>query len=103
MPFKVVSQKGFLKGVIASMDRFNITKGAIQRSSNLLLSQRGALTVCDGTQVMATDSSGTNPGNRILEVELYIDPNNLANPTPMMAAPNGANMGIYQWAWLTPP
>jgi hypothetical protein len=101
MPFKVVTQKGFLKGVIASMDRFNVTKGAVQRSSNFLLSQRGALTVCDGTSVTATDASGTNPGSPIEEIALFVEPGNLANPFPVMAAPNGNNMGIYQWS-LTP-
>jgi hypothetical protein len=100
MPFKVVSQKGFLKGVIASMDRFNITKGAIQRSSNFLLSQRGALTVCDGTGVLSTDASGSNPGSPIQEIGLFIDPNTF-QVFPIMAAPNGQNMGIYQWG-LTP-
>lgn len=98
--FKVVSQKGFLKGVISSMDRFNVTKGAIQRSSNFLLSQRGALTVCDGTAVFATDTSGSSPGSPIQEMALFIDPNNLPNPYPMAAAPGGGNtMGIYQWSF----
>lgn len=97
--FKVVSQKGFLKGVISSMDRFNVTKGAVQRSSNFLLSQRGALTVCDGTAVVATDTSGTNPGSPIQEIGVFVDPANLANPYPMAAAPQGANLGIYQWSF----
>lgn len=100
MPFKIVSQKGFLLGVRASMDRFNISKGAIQRASNFLLSQRGALTVCDGTSVLASDPSGTNPGSPILETGLYVDPVGFS-VTPLMAAPNGQNMGIYSWS-LTP-
>lgn len=95
--FKVVSQKGFLKGVIASMDRFNITKGAIQRSSNFLLSQRGALTVCDGTAVIATDTSGSSPGSPIQEMDLFVDPADLAHPHPIAGAPQGANLGIYSW------
>lgn len=97
--FKVVSQKGFLKGVISSMDRFNVTKGAVQRASNFLLDQRGALTVCNGTGVVATDTSGTVVGNPILEMGLFVDPTNLANPYPLMAAPQSPNlMGIFQWA-----
>lgn len=97
MSVKVVSQKGFLKGVIASMDRFNITKGAIQRSSNLLLSQRGALTVCDGTGVLSTDTSGTNPGSAIQEIDLFTDPNT-SQIFPIMAAPvSPTSMGIYEW------
>lgn len=96
--FKVVSQKAFLKGVISSMDRFNVTKGAIHRASNFLLDQRGALTVCKGTGVLATDTSGSNPGSPIEEINLFIDPNNLASPHPLMAAPIGSSqMGIYSW------
>src|SRR5215471_83851 len=93
MPFEVVSQKGFLKGVIASMDRFNITKGAIQRSSNFLLSQRGALTVCDGTKVLATGGV-TQP---IEEIGMYVNPNTFA-VTPLAGAPDGAgNLNIFSW------
>lgn len=99
MPFKVVSQKGFLKGCIASMDRFNVTKGAIQRSSNLLLSQRGALTVCDGTGTVASAGGSTNPG--IVEIGVYVNPFNFAI-TPIMAVPASATaLGIYSFS-LTP-
>src|SRR5215471_16128143 len=49
MPFKVVSQKQFVKGIVASMDRFSVPKGAILKASNMLLSDRGGLRVCDGT------------------------------------------------------
>lgn len=97
MPFKVVSQKGFLKGVIASMDRFNITKGAIQRASNFLLSQRGALTVCDGTSVIA---QGALQGP-ILEIGIYVNPGDFTI-TPIVGAPVAPNsLGIYSFG-LTP-
>jgi hypothetical protein len=100
MPFKIVSQKGFLKGVFSSTDRFNLQKGSVQRSSNFLLTNRGALTVCDGTFALSSDTSGTNPGSPIQEIGLYVDPVG-STATPLMAAPNGANMGIYTWS-LTP-
>jgi len=93
MPFKVVSQKGFLKGVIASMDRFNITKGAIQRSSNFLLSQRGALTVCDGTGTLA-QGGVSQP---IQEIGLFVDPNTF-QIHPLAAAPDGTGkLNIFGW------
>src|SRR5262245_64473239 len=91
MPFKVVSQKGFLKGVIASMDRFNITKGAIQRASNFLLSQRGALTVCDGTHALATGG----PTTPIREIGMLVD--SAFGIHPLAGAPSGANLGMYGW------
>jgi hypothetical protein len=102
MPFKVVSQKGFLKGVIASMDRFNITKGAIQRASNFLLSQRGALTVCDGTGTIASDPSGGNPGFPIYEMGVYVNPFNFGI-TPIMGSilPSTPALRIYSFG-LTP-
>lgn len=96
MSFKVVSQKGFMKGVMACMDRFNITKGAIQRSSNFLLTQRGALTVCDGTQVLTTGPIQSP----IQALGLFVDTNFAVYP--LAAAPQGATtMGIWQWG-LTP-
>lgn len=97
MPFKIVSQKAFLKGVFSSTDRFNLQKGSIQRSSNFLLGNRGALTVCDGTFALSSDPSGTNPGSPIQEIGLYVDPVG-TTATPLFAAPNGANMGIYTWS-----
>lgn len=94
MPFKVVSQKGFLKGVIASMDRFNITKGAIQRASNFLLSERGALTVCDGTHALATGG----PATPIREIGMFVD--SAFGIHPLAGAPDGtgANLGMYSWS-----
>ena len=97
MPQKVVSQKGFLKGIFASMDRFNLVKGSIQRSSNFLLSQRGALTVCDGTAALATGSL-LNP---VLEMGIYVNPFNF-NITPMAAVRGGGStLSIYSFT-LTP-
>lgn len=100
MPFKVTSQKGFLKGTIASMDRFNITKGAIQRSSNFLLSQRGALTVCDGTGTVASGLVGASPNAPIQEIAVYVNPFNFAI-TPLMATNTVGTLQIFSFG-LTP-
>jgi hypothetical protein len=90
---KPVSQKGFLKGVIASMDRFNITKGAIQRASNFLLSQRGALTVCDGTHALATGG----PATPIREIGMFVDSGFGIHPLAGAPDGTGANLGMYSW------
>src|SRR5262252_811502 len=94
--FKVVSQKGFFQGLQAVYDRFNVPKGGVERSSNFLLSDRGALTVCDGTQWMAEDTGGTNPGSPIICIGTYVNPNTFA-VTPIMATVNGANLAVYSF------
>jgi len=93
MPFKVVSQKGFLKGVIASMDRFNITKGAIQRASNFLLSQRGALTVCDGTHALATGG----PATAIREMGMFVGSDFSIHPLAGAPDSTGNFLNMYSW------
>src|SRR5215469_496789 len=93
MPFKVVSQKGFLKGVIASMDRFNITKGAIQRSSNFLLTQRGALTVCDGTHALATGG----PATAIREIGMFVGSDFSIHPLAGAPDSTGGFLNVYSW------
>jgi hypothetical protein len=98
MPFKVVSQKGFLQGLKASTDRFNIATGGIQRSSNLLLGHRGALTVCNGTGVIATDPTGTNPGTEIVEVGIYVNPNTFAITPIMGTTYPGGPLDMYSFS-----
>lgn len=44
--------KNFVKGLIASADRYNQPQGSIPRGSNLLLSKRGSLVTSDGTQLI---------------------------------------------------
>lgn len=46
------SQGPFLKGVVASNSPLAQPKNAVSRASNLLLTTRGALSVCDGTQLV---------------------------------------------------
>jgi hypothetical protein len=97
MPFKVVSQKGFLKGLVASMNRFSSPKGSILRSSNLLLSERGALVTCDGTMTIAQQ----NIGESIVVMGIYVDPVSFA-VTPIMGTYAGsAGLGIWSFG-LTP-
>jgi hypothetical protein len=81
VPFKVVSQKGFLKGLVASMNRFNSPKGSILRASNLLLSERGALVTCDGTMAVATGALGAS----IVAIGIFVDPTDFAI-TPIVGA-----------------
>jgi hypothetical protein len=95
-PFKVVSQKGFLKGLVASMNRFSSPKGAILRSSNLLLSERGALVTCDGTRAIATG----NIGQSIVVMGIFVDPVSFAI-TPIAGSYAGSGLGMWSFG-LTP-
>src|SRR5215472_2959363 len=93
MPFKVVSQKGFVKGVVASMDRFSVPKGAVLRASNLLLSDRGAFTVCDGTMALA---QGALPG-QIVVMDVAVNANTFGI-TPLAGALNAGQLAVYSWS-----
>lgn len=46
---KIVTQSSWTKGVVAVSNRFSIPKGALPLLVNLLLGERGALQVCDGS------------------------------------------------------
>lgn len=71
MAFKPVSQKGFVKGVVAVMDRFSVPKGAVLMASNLLMAERGSLTTCDGTSFQSNLASA--PGtNGIVELGMFV-------------------------------
>lgn len=52
MEFQSTLFKNFVKGLIASADRYNQPQGSVSRGSNLLLSKRGSLTTCDGSQII---------------------------------------------------
>jgi hypothetical protein len=96
MSFKVVSQKGFLKGLVASMNRFSSPKGAILRTSNLLLSERGALVTCDGTRAIASG----NLGQSIVVIGIFVDPVSFA-VTPIVGTNGGTTLNIWSFG-LTP-
>lgn len=61
--------KSFLRGINASVDRYNQPPGTVPRGSNLLLSKRGSLITCDGSQILhafngvATAGRGKNMAN----------------------------------------
>jgi len=92
MPFKVVSQKGFVKGIVASMDRFSVPKGAILKASNMLLSDRGGLRVCDGTGLQSILPGA--PGNLVELGSFYSTTFGLIKLAGVL---NGANLAVYSW------
>jgi hypothetical protein len=94
MPFKVISQKGFVKGVVASMDRFSVPKGAVLRASNLLLSDRGAFTVCDGTAWQSDLPGASGP---IIELGLYVSPTFGVVRLAGVLNPSTGHLDVYQW------
>ena len=62
----------FLKGTVASTDPYTVPKGSVPRSSNLILTTRGSLTECDGTQII-NSFGGTlqSSRGRFLEVFMF--------------------------------
>jgi len=62
----------FLKGTVASTDSYTVPRGSVPRSSNLLLTTRGSLTECDGTQVINAFNGTVQSGRgRFLEVFMF--------------------------------
>ena len=96
MPFKVVSQKSFVKGLVASMDRFSVPKGAVLRASNLLLSDRGAFTVCDGTMALAQGALG----GQIVVMDVAVNAATFGI-TPLAGSLDAGQLAIWSWG-LTP-
>ena len=72
---KTISQKRWLRGVVASFAQFTQPPGSLARVSNLLLQRRGSLKSCDGSQIISELSGVIWPtsGNigPITEVFLY--------------------------------
>jgi hypothetical protein len=93
MPFKVISQKGWVKGVVASMDRFSVPKGAILKASNLLLSDRGGLRVCDGTSLQSSLPAAPGP---ILELGSFVS--STFGLTKLAATSVVGGLDMYSWA-----
>jgi hypothetical protein len=52
MALKPLNFGPFLRGVHAETDPFTIPKGAVSRASNLIMTNRGALTDCDGSAII---------------------------------------------------
>lgn len=61
--------KTFVKGINASVDRYNQPQGSVPRASNLTMAKRGSLITCDGSQILhafngvATEGRGKNMAN----------------------------------------
>lgn len=97
-PFKVVSQKAFIKGIVAVSNRFSVPKGAVQSAINMLLGERGALTTCDGTLIQASIPNSYGP---VLELGTYVNPATFVATLLAIAAEGTAvsgNVGLYSWA-----
>jgi len=72
VPLQSVAQGPFVKGVVASNQPLAQPKGAISRGSNLVLSSRGALSSCDGSQLIHAYNGAvrTNRG-KLMAVSLF--------------------------------
>lgn len=70
MPLKVISQRDWKKGIVAVSNRFSVPKGALPLLVNLLLNERGALQVCDGSTLI---SGIPTPPGPILAIGSYVD------------------------------
>jgi hypothetical protein len=83
MPLQSISQGPFIKGVVASTGPLAQPKGSVSRISNLVMTSRGALDVCDGTGIInwfngavQTGTPGTTK-NKMLAETLF-DPTGVA-------------------------
>src|SRR4029077_19471928 len=52
-PLKTIPQRKYLKGLIATQPKWEQTPGAVPRLSNLLLTDRGGLSTCDGSLIIS--------------------------------------------------
>lgn len=76
---KVVSQKRFAKGLNAATGVLSQQPGSLSRMSNLLLTQRGSLQVCDGTFIFFPNSLPAS-----IWIDSFLNPD-LATPTSSFA------------------
>jgi hypothetical protein len=58
MATKPISQKKWVKGILPSASLLSQAPGSLQRASNLLLAQRGALVTCDGSFTIGSLAAG---------------------------------------------
>src|ERR1700722_12997000 len=70
--YSTIVQKSFAKGVSASAGRFEQPRGSCPRLSNFILSRRGALKTCDGTQIVSAYTGVPTSGRgRIISSVLF--------------------------------
>jgi hypothetical protein len=74
------------------MDRFSVPKGAILKASNMLLSDRGGLRVCDGTNLQSYLPGA--PGQLVELGSFYSTTYGLIKLAGVL---NGASLAIYSW------
>lgn len=93
---RVISQKSFTKGLVAVMNRFSVPKGALLKMSNFLLSERGALSVCDGT-AMQSFLPGAPGTSGIVELGLFVDPSTFAITNLAGIPASDVSLRMYSW------
>ena len=117
-PIRNEVQSKWLKGLVANFGIFSQPPASVQRVSNMVMTQRGALITSDGTQLISSLAGGPQPGTagigQITEVFLYepIGANNayyavvkdpsttIGPPAGLAASDDGSGLlsaGVYQW------
>lgn len=97
MALKTVSQRKFLKGLIATQPKWDQSPGSVPRISNLLLQARGGLTTCDGSLFISRFNGVTSTGDGPWTELFLFQPVNVnryyigikKDPTTQLAAPTG--------------
>lgn len=79
----------FLKGVIASTDPLTGPKGSVPRASNLLMTQRGALSDCDGSAIINAFGGVPVAGRGRFAADILFTPIGAA-PYYLALAPNAS-------------
>lgn len=117
MTAKPITHSKWLRGLQAGFDRYSQPKGSVARISNMVLTRRGALKVCDGSQLITQYNGAFQPNSAdfgpITEVFLFQptggspsyfgivkDVNtHLGPPTGLMASGTGSGVltGVYKY------
>jgi hypothetical protein len=78
MPLKTIPQRKFLKGLISTTPKWEQNSGSVPRLSNLLLTDRGGLSTCDGSALISA-FNGVAQTNFGPWTEIFLfQPNNVA-------------------------
>jgi hypothetical protein len=93
MAWKVTSQKGWAKGVIAVSNRFSVPKGAVLQALNMLMGERGALQTCDGSLIQSAIPGGAGP---IITLGNY-EPDSFSSTLVALAISGTNQYGIYNF------
>src|SRR6266480_327550 len=74
MDFESQQFSSFIKGVNASASRTNQPPGSIPRASNLVLTRRGSLITCDGSQILHSFNGVPTAGRGKVMAGLFYSP-----------------------------